>query len=82
MTFPSFCKDKEFRNLISLLLNKNPLSRMLKLAQIKNHIWFMDFNWENLISLNLEPPHMPKLPKEEKKNAVPYVNFANVLIIK
>jgi hypothetical protein len=81
MTFPSFCKDKEFKNLMTLMLNKNPLSRMIKLAQIKNHIWFMDFSWENLISLNLEPPHMPKIPKEGKITPIAYVNYVNVWLI-
>jgi hypothetical protein len=45
MQFPGFCKDREFKNLMTLMLNKNPLSRLYKIAQIKNHQWFADFNW-------------------------------------
>src|SRR4051812_14260285 len=82
MIFPGFCKDKEFKNLMDLMLCKNPLSRVFKLAQIKNNIWFRNFNWENLISLNLDPPHMPKMPKEDlKKTPISYQSYVQVIYI-
>lgn len=48
MTFPNFVKDKEFKQFITLMLNKNPFNRLFKLSQIKNQIWFKDFNWVNI----------------------------------
>lgn len=45
MSFPTFCKDREFKHLMTLMLAKNPLTRLFKLAQIKNHIWFQNFSW-------------------------------------
>lgn len=47
LAFPSFVKDKEFKQLITLMLNKNPANRLLKFAQIKNHVWFKKFDWVN-----------------------------------
>ena len=61
LTFPDYCKDKKFRNLITQMLNKNPLSRISKLSQVKIHPWFCDFDWEGLLSLNLTPEVFPKL---------------------
>jgi hypothetical protein len=80
MSFPSFCKDKEFRSLITLLLNKNPLQRMIKLAQIKKNVWYSDFNWENLVNLNFEPPHIPKVSQEQDSKTQPFITFAKVKI--
>lgn len=81
MNFPNFCKDKEFKQFISLMLCKNPINRLFKLSQIKNNIWFKDFNWENLISLNSEPAFIPQLPKDEiKKSNVPFVTFLQVKV--
>jgi cGMP-dependent protein kinase len=45
LSFPGFVKDKEFKHLIASMLNKNPINRLLKFAQIKNHVWFKKFDW-------------------------------------
>ena len=46
------------------MLNKNHLSRYSKLGQINSHIWFQNFNWDDLISMNMKPAFMPKLKKK------------------
>ena len=71
ITFPSFCKDKEFKNLIKLMLEKNPLNRITTIDSIKKHIWFNGFNWEELISLNMNPPYLPKI------KPLPSINIPN-----
>lgn len=53
MSFPAFCKDKEFKHLMSIVLNKNPLARVYKLTQIKCHPWFADFNWVFYLKLKI-----------------------------
>ena len=61
---------------MQLMLNKNHLSRYSKLGQINSHIWFQNFNWDDLISMNMKPAFMPKLKnKDLTKNPVPYLDF-------
>lgn len=45
------------------MLNKNHLSRYTKLGQISSHIWFQNFNWDDLISMNMEPAFIPSIPE-------------------
>ena len=74
LKFPHFCKDKEFKHLMTLMLGKNPVSRLYKLQKIKQHSYFQYFNWENLISMTLEVPHVPKLSKDDLTKSLPYLN--------
>ena len=66
LIFPSFVHDNDFKLLIQKMLTKNPISRMSKLSQIKNHIWFSNFNWDDLMSLNMKAPFIPKLNISEE----------------
>ena len=61
LIFPSFVHDNDFKLLIQKMLTKNPISRMSKLSQIKNHIWFSNFNWDDLMILKMKAPYIPKL---------------------
>lgn len=76
MKFPSFVKDKEFIALLKKLLTKGAINRLCKFANIKSDPFFSAFSWENLISLNLEPPYVPKINAEDdsKVTPVPYIN--------
>ena len=51
---------------MQLMLNKNKELRYSKFEQISGHIWFKDFDWEALISLDMQPEYLPVF--EEKKN--------------
>jgi len=42
------------------MLNKNLKERLFKIKQIKNHLWFKDFNWNKLRDLSMEAPFIPK----------------------
>ncbi len=64
LSFPSFCKDRDFKNLMTHMLNKNPVKRLTKIERIKNHVWFQDFNWEQLIEMNMKAGYLP-LGKEK-----------------
>ena len=61
IVFPLFVKDKEFKNLIKNMLEKNPMLRLTTFDGIKRHIWFNGFNWEELNMLNLKAPYLPKI---------------------
>ena len=43
---------------------------MSKLSQIKNNIWFSNFNWDVLMILKMKAPYIPKLNiiKEDDKH--------------
>lgn len=58
------------------MLSKSPLNRLCKLSHIKTDPWFKGFNWEALISLDVEPPHIPKISsKDDDSKSYPYVNY-------
>ena len=65
LAFPPFCKDKDFKKLIIHMLCKNPLNRLTKVNQIKNHVWFQNFNWDELITLNMHSAYLPKMNKKK-----------------
>ena len=76
MTFPNYVKDRDFKNLIQLMLNKNQSQRFCTLEQISSHIWFNDFSWDDLISLNIKPAFIPKIESNENKcEPKPYLNY-------
>ena len=80
LTFPNFVKDHDFKNLMQLMLSKNQTQRFYKLEQIQSHIWFKDFSWDDLISLNLEPAFIPKIDINENKcETKPYLDYIKTL---
>ena len=80
LQFPPFCKDKEFKQLMIHMLCKNPINRLTKINQIKNHVWFQNFNWEELMSLNMKPGYKVRENKSQSNvgnnEHIPYVDYA------
>ena len=73
-------RDRNCKNLIQLMLNKNKSSRYYKFEQISNHIWFKDFNWDSLLSLDMTPEYIPIIPhKKENYNPKPYMTYIQSL---
>ena len=63
LEFPEeIIKDKEFKHLMRKLLDKNPAYRLTNFYSIKTQNWFKDFNWDELINLNLKAPYIPNIP--------------------
>jgi len=80
LTFPDHVKDYDFRNLMQHMLDKNLETRYCKFDQIAGHIYFKDFNWNELISLNMEPAYMPTIPNiEYKYDPKPYIEHVKTL---
>ena len=76
LTFPSFVHDEEFMNLMIRMLKKSPLHRLWKFQNIKEDPYFQDFDWNQLISLSLNPPYKLKLQSDETNgNNFPYLTF-------
>ena len=62
------------------MLNKNQTQRFCKLDQIQSHIWFKDFSWDVLISLNMKPAYLPKIESNENKcETKPYPDYIKTL---
>ena len=77
LQFPPYCKDRDFKHLMQLMLTKNQLSRYSKLGQISSHVWFQTFNWDDLISMNMQPAFIPTLNESKGKNKpVEFVEYA------
>ena len=52
--------DKSVNSFIKAILNKKVSKRLSSLEQAKKHIFFKDFNWDDLIDLHLKPPYIPE----------------------
>jgi cGMP-dependent protein kinase len=55
--------DKEFKNIMRKMLDKNPAYRLTNFYTIKTHPWFKDFKWDELINFNLRAPYLPIIPE-------------------
>ena len=63
LEFPTeFSNEKEFKHLMRKMLDKNPSYRLTNFYSIKTQPWFKDFNWDELINLNLKAPYLPVIP--------------------
>lgn len=78
MKFPKFVKDKEFVSLIKGMLTKNTMKRIVKLSQVKLSDYFKDFNWDGLLSFNLEPCYNLSMPNENYKEQSGYNEYMEV----
>ena len=76
-----FCKDKEFKMLMKQMLTKNPVKRLTKFEDVRNHEWFSGFNWDDLGELKMEPPYKPMVKSDplpsNKINYVDYIDNCN-----
>ncbi|MCQ2818301.1 MAG: cyclic nucleotide-binding serine/threonine-protein kinase [archaeon] len=71
LTFPKDGNNNKLVNsLISSLLNKKVKERLCNLESAKNHIFFKDYKWEDLIDFLIKPPYKPK-----KHDFKPYERF-------
>ena len=61
--------------MINQILFKKLINRLYKISQIKTHIWFKDFNWEDLISLKMIPPYQPTLSTDNYESTEGIVQF-------
>ena len=51
--------DKSVNSFIKAVLNKKVSKRLSSLEQAKKHVFFKDFNWDDLIDLQMKPPYIP-----------------------
>jgi hypothetical protein len=81
LKFPKFVKDRDFISLTKGMLTKNTMKRLIKLHQIKAHDFFKEFNWDALISFNLDPCYKVTMPAESSKEAMSYLDYTKVSIL-
>lgn len=75
MKFPDFCTNKNFKLFVLSMLKKNPLSRIFKLYQVKQHAYFSGFSWDNLINLCFEPPYLPEVKSLDFKKSMKLTTY-------
>ena len=63
---------------MKLMLCKNVLKRIHKLVQVKNHIFFSNFNWDSLLSFNLETCYTVNLEGAIPTESVAYATYMQV----
>lgn len=60
LNFPSKCKDKKARKLISQLLSPNPEIRLGgSYASLKGNEFFTEINWDDLFNKKIKAPYYP-----------------------
>ena len=52
--------DPSVNSFIKAVLNKKVSKRLCSLEAAKKHNFFKDFNWNDLIDLQLKPPYIPE----------------------
>jgi hypothetical protein len=58
------------------MLNRNQVTRLSKISQIKSHNWLKTFNWNSLFSLEMQPPYIPKIKiKDEEYTKIPFFMY-------
>ena len=61
------------------MLNKNKEIRYSKFEQISGHVWFKDFDWDALISLDIVPEYLAKIEEKEDiiktKSRLTYIDY-------
>ena len=83
LSFPNYVHDEKFMLLIQKMLKKNPTNRLWKFEQIKEDPYFIDFNWNKLISLSYPPPYMIKLKEDKENNStMPYLSYLQTKTVK
>ena len=77
LTFPSFVKDEKFMQLMQKMLRQSPTNISWKFRQIKEDLYFKDFDWNKLISLSYPPPYKLKMKEEKESNSqsIPYLSY-------
>jgi len=53
--------SKEAKDIIQLLLKKNPYERLGHKTEVKAHPWFKSINFDDIINKRISPPIIPKL---------------------
>ena len=72
----------ESADCINKLLQRKPAHRLglHGAREVKEHIWFKDFSWDDLISLNMKPAYIPKIESNENKcETKPYLDYIKTL---
>ena len=67
LKFPNFIKDRDFKGLVLLMLEKKYVDRYCTFSQIKNHVWFAEFNWDELESMEMKACYIPNLNVNNKE---------------
>ena len=65
LEYPEQQISPKLRNLLKLMLNKDPSKRVNKgkIHLIKKHVWCKDIDWKAFAKKSVVPPHVPSISK-------------------
>ena len=80
LVYPSFVSPNlSAKPLIEQLLSKNPSMRLGgDLQNLKKHPWFGDFDWDKLLSRQLNTPYKPKVSNVSREVSAVLKNFEHI----
>ena len=86
LVYPNFIDSKELpKSMIEQLLSKSPAMRTGGSGgSLKNHPWFIGFDWEALFNRQIDSPYKPKIPdlSREIQVALKLCKDINEIILK
>ena len=62
------------------MLTKSPLKRLMRLSQIKQHIYFQNYNIDSILDLTCEPVYKVKNTHINTKETIPLIEFMQMNI--
>ena len=65
LTFSNNIKDKDFINLVSLMLERD-IEKRLYGVKAQNHNWFKEYDWKSLVDMNIQVPYKPVIVDVEE----------------
>lgn len=71
LRFPPYISDNA-KSLLEGLLTRDPEKRLGSNggAEVKNHVWFADIDWDKLVRKEIEPPFKPKVKSVEDTSQI------------
>jgi len=71
LRFPSYISDNA-KSLLEGLLTRDPEKRLGANggAEVRNHIWFSDIDWDKLVRKEIDPPFKPKVKNIEDTSQI------------
>lgn len=61
LEFPPFYRDEEGKDLMRKILHRDLNQRITTIDDIKNHVYWMDYNFDDLIMRKKKAPYVPKV---------------------
>lgn len=59
------------------MLKVNANSRLKTFKEIKEDVWFDNFNWHNLMNFTIDPPYAKNMENDSNEKKEPFLDYVN-----